>query len=94
MGDHTLASRLHAAGRRCLFSASHAHLPSLLLSTFQLVATQSVRKGRGASKRPARISYRSGPMPPTTLGSVLSIGAILRTVRAKARRTTPKQLFF
>ena len=55
---------------------------------FQLVAKQSVRKGRGASTRPARISDWSESMPPTAFGSVLAIGAIHRAVRAKARRTT------
>ena len=64
---------------------------------FQLVAKQSVRKGRGASTRPARISDWSESMPPTAFGSVLAIGAIHtahRAVRRKARRTTQKQLFF
>ena len=55
---------------------------------FQLVAKQLVRKGRGASTRPARISDWSESMPPTAFGSVLAIGAIHRAVRAKARRTT------
>ena len=56
---------------------------------FQLVAKQSVRKGQGASTRPACISYRSGPMPLTTLGSILAFGATSTGPSAQKRGERP-----